>query len=180
MATTKLSDYKIGFTDQFFFDTNVWLLLFGTFAGFQDKDQGEYSKFLEELITKDTPIFISSMILSEFSNVILRRNFNQWVSSNNLVGQNFKTNFVPTAEYRSSVESISIAINKILKLPNITKTGDNFNAVDFNYILENFKLVDFNDSYIAGLALLNNYKIVTNDGDFKLIDARVNVVTTQI
>ena len=96
------------------------------------------------------------------------------------MGQTFKTNFVPTAEYRSSVESISIAINKILKLPNITKTGDNFNAIDFNYILENFKLVDFNDSYIAGLALLNNYKIVTNDGDFKLIDARVNVVTTQI
>jgi predicted nucleic acid-binding protein len=49
-----------------------------------------------------------------------------------------------------------------------------------SYILESFKLVDFNDSYIAGLSLLNHYKVVTNDADFKLIDAKLNVITTQI
>ena len=180
MATIRLNDYKIGFTDQFFFDTNVWLLLYGSLAGFQQKDQAQYSKFLEELITHDKPIFLTSMILSEFSNVILRKNFNQWVDNNNLVNQNFKVDFVPTTEYKTSVESISIAINKILKLPNITKTGDNFNAVDFNFILENFKLIDFNDSYIAALALLNDYKVVTNDADFQHIDAKITVVTTRV
>jgi predicted nucleic acid-binding protein len=180
MATTKISDYKIGYTDQFFFDTNVWLLLFGTFADFQDKDQKHYSKFLEELITKDKAIFVSSMILSEFSNVILRKNFNQWITNNKFVGKKFKEDFVKTIEYKTSVESITIAINKILKLPNVTRTGDNFNAVDMSYILESFKLVDFNDSYIAGLSLLNDYKVVTNDADFKLIDAKLNVITTQI
>jgi len=180
MATTKLSDYKIGFTDQFFFDTNVWLLLFGTVADYQKKDQQQYSKLLEELLTKDKPIFLTSMILSEFSNVILRRDFNQWVDNNSLVGQNFKRDFVGTQTYKTSVASITIAINKILKLPIVTLVGDNFNAVSKAAILEDFKAVDFNDAYIAELSSIYNYKIVTNDGDFKLLSAKVDIITTQV
>lgn len=180
MATTKLSDYKIGFTDQFFFDTNVWLLLFGTVADYQKKDQLQYSKLLEQLLTQDKPIFLTSMVLSEFSNVILRRDFNQWIDNNKLVGQNFKKHFVGTSTYKTSVETITIAINKILKLPNITLVGDNFNAVNKNSILENFKIVDFNDAYIAELCGINNYKIVTNDGDFQLLAAKVDIITTQV
>ncbi|MBY0486131.1 MAG: PIN domain-containing protein [Flavobacteriaceae bacterium] len=180
MATTKLNDYKIGFTDQFFFDTNVWLLLFGTVADYQKKDQEQYSKFLEQLLTQDKPIFLTSMVLSEFSNVILRRDFNQWIDNNNLNSQNFKKDFVGTANYKNSVESITIAINKILKLPIVTGVGDNFNSVNKDSILDDFKIVDFNDAYIAELCLKSNYKVVTNDKDFQLLSAKIEIITTQV
>lgn len=180
MATIRLSNYRIGFTDQFFFDTNVWLLLFGAVADYQEKDQRLYSKLLEQLITQDKAIFLTSMVLSEFSNVILRRDFNQWIDNNKLIGKNFKKDFVGTGTYKTSVESITIAINKILKLPNIALVGDNFNAVNKNSILENFKIVDFNDAYIAELCYINNYKIVTNDGDFQLLATKVDIITTQV
>lgn len=38
MATINPKELKIGFSDQFFFDTNIWLLLFGTVADFESKD----------------------------------------------------------------------------------------------------------------------------------------------
>lgn len=50
MATINIKDFKIGFSDQFFFDTNVWLLLFGSVADFEKKDQMVYSQLLEDLI----------------------------------------------------------------------------------------------------------------------------------
>ncbi|WP_026979113.1 type II toxin-antitoxin system VapC family toxin [Flavobacterium tegetincola] len=180
MAVTKLSDFKIGFSDQFFFDTNVWLLLFGTVADYQQKDQLQYSKFLEQLLTQDKPLFLTSLVLSEFSNVLLRRDFNQWIDSNSHVGKNFKKDFVGTDVYQNSVASITVAINKILRLPIVTLVSDNFNAVNNTSILEDFKKIDYNDAYIAELSRLNNYKIVTNDGDFKLLEAKVEIITTQV
>lgn len=179
MATINAKELKIGFSDQFFFDTNIWLLLFGTVADFESKDQRTYSKLLEELISKDKPIFVSSIIISEFANVLLRRDFNQWVSTNKLVHQDFKKHFVGTSTYKDSVISITYSINKILKLPNIIKVSDSFHSLKTDNILESFKVVDFNDSYINELAIENKYKVVTNDKDFQKLDSKIDIITTQ-
>ncbi len=179
MATINPKELKIGFSDQFFFDTNIWLLLFGTVADFESKDQRTYSKLLEELITKDKPIFVSSIIISEFANVLLRRDFNQWVSIKKLVNQDFKKHFVGTNTYKDSVVSITSSINKILKLPNIIKVSDSFHNLKTDNILESFKVVDFNDSYINELAIENKYKVVTNDKDFQKLDSKIDIITTQ-
>lgn len=179
MAKINVRELKIGFSDQFFFDTNIWLLLFGTVADFESKDQRAYSKLLEELITRDKPIFISSIIISEFANVLLRRDFNQWVSINKFVNQDFKRNFVGTTVYKESVISITNSIHKILKLPNIFKVSDSFHNLKTDNILESFKIVDFNDSYINELAIVNNYKVVTNDTDFQKLDSKIDIITTQ-
>lgn len=179
MAKINVRELKIGFSDQFFFDTNIWLLLFGTVADFESKDQRVYSKLLEELITRDKPIFISSIIISEFANVLLRRDFNQWVSINKFVNQDFKKNFVGTTVYKESVISITNSIHKILKLPNIFKVSDSFHNLKTDNILESFKIVDFNDSYINELAIVNNYKVVTNDTDFQKLDSKIDIITTQ-
>ena len=180
MATINIHDFKVGFTDQFFFDTNIWILLYGTVANFQLKDQKSYSKLLDELLSRNISILITSGVISEFANVILKRDFNQWVKSNKLVNQDFKRNFVSTSNYKNSVELITRNISEILKLPNVTKIPDNFNSQDLENILKNFKLVDFNDAYIYEIAKSNNYKIVTNDTDFQKIDGNVTIITTQI
>lgn len=180
MATINIQEYKIGFTDQFFFDTNVWLLLYGTLAGFQAKEQKLYTNFFQDLLQKDTPIFLTAMVISEFSNVLLRRDYNQWVSTNKLVNQDFKRDFVGTKAYQESVATITIAVNKIIKLPNIILVGDNFNAIDKEAILNNFKLIDFNDSYYAQLAILNKYKVVTHDSDFQALDSKIDILTANL
>jgi predicted nucleic acid-binding protein len=180
MATTNVKDLKIGFLDQFFFDTNVWLLLFGTVADFESKDQKAYSKLLEELITRDKPIFITSTIISEFANVLLRRDYNQWKLTDNSINQDFKKHFVGTNTYRNSVISITNSINRILKLPNLFRVSDSFHNLKINNILESFKLVDFNDSYINELCIENKYKVVTNDKDFQKLDSKIDIITTQI
>ncbi|MEZ0128327.1 type II toxin-antitoxin system VapC family toxin [Flavobacterium sp. LBUM151] len=180
MATIKVEDLKIGFTDQFFFDTNIWLLLFGTIADFQNKDQKIYSKLLEELITKDKPIFISSTVISEYANVLLRRDYEQWISIEKKVNAKFKIDFVGTKRYEDSVNIISKSISKILKLPNIQPISDSFHCINIENILTSFKVVDFNDAYIFELAKLNSYKIVTNDKDFQKLYSKVDIITSQI
>ena len=180
MAKINVKELKIGFSDQFFFDTNIWLLLFGTVADFESKDQSAYSKLLEDLITRDNPIFVTSIIISEFANVLLRRDFNQWVSTNKLVNQDFKKNFVGTTVYKDSVILITNSINKILKLPNLVRVSDSFHNLKTDNILENFKVVDFNDSYIYELAVANNYKVVTNDTDFQKLNSKIDIITTRV
>lgn len=172
-------DYKIGFTDQFFFDTNIWLILFATIADVSKKDQAIYSVFLENLIRKDSPIYITSSIISEFSNVLLRRDFNQWKSNSGLFNPKFKDDFVPTINYKNSVENIKSSLRKVLSLPNIMKVSDDFNSINLDKVLDDFLLIDYNDSFIAQLCLIRNYKLVTNDGDFKKINSSISVITTQ-
>lgn len=155
-------------------------MLYGTVAGFQANDQAQYAKFLETLLTRESPIYITSMVVSEFANVLLRKDFNQWLPTNKYFDKDLKKDFVGIKEYENSVETITILINKILKSPNLYVIGDNFNAIDKSAVLNHFKIVDFNDSYFTQLAILNNYKIVTNDKDFQKLDKEIDVITTQI
>lgn len=179
MATIKLETYKIGYNDQFFFDTNVWLLLFGNLANYKPKDQKEYSNFFKETLQRNIPIFVSSMVLSEFANVLLRLDFKQW-KNNVTEHKDFKRDFGITADYQNSVQNAKDLLKSILELPNVHLISDFFNGINMTNVLTNFSVVDFNDSYIKELALTNNYKIVTNDKDFQKLDSNVDIITTQI
>jgi predicted nucleic acid-binding protein len=180
MATINLLDYQIKMSDHFFFDTNVWLLLFGTVANYQRSDQSSYSTFLSTLIQRDKPIVITSMVLSEFANVLLRHDFKQYKTASGSQDLEYKRDFVGTSEYKNSVQTISQLISRILSLPNIIKISDTFHNIDSGAILANFGDVDFNDSYIAQLSALNGYKIVTNDRDFQNITGSVDILTTKV
>lgn len=182
MAKIKINSYKIGLTDQFFFDTNVWLLLFSTISNFQLNDQKQYSKFLNDLLIRKGTVFITSMILSEFSNVILKNNFKIWCDKNKskIPNPNFKRDYIPTQDYKKSVNTIQILINKILKLPVTQVVGDNFNSLNIDSVFDNFKHVDFNDSYILELSKTNNYKIITNDTDFLKIATQVDIISAKV
>ncbi len=180
MVIVKPQDYKIGFTDQFFFDTNIWILLFGTVAYVETKEQKAYSNFLENLLIKDSPIFITSGVISEFSNVLLRRDFNLWAPKSGLASPKFKSDYVGSNEYKSSVKSINLLIKNILSLPNIVKLPDDFNSIEIDSVLSSFLIIDYNDSYINQLSLIKGFKIVTNDKDFQKLNSNITIITTQI
>jgi len=120
------------------------------------------------------------MVISEFSNVILRKNFKEWSFFKDNVGKDYKKDYVGTKSYKETVETISIVLKKILKLPNVIKIGDNLNSINFDAVEVNFLMADFNDSYFTQLAIINNYKIVTNDKDFQKLNGNFEIITTQI
>ena len=96
MAKISIDSHSIGFNDSYFFDTNIWLLLYGTVADFQKSEQSKYSKLFSNIIEKNKPIYITSLVCSEFSNVLLRRDFNLWKEKNSFYDKNFKKDFEPT------------------------------------------------------------------------------------
>lgn len=177
MAKIKITDFKIKYSDSFFFDTNIWLLLFGTVADFQKNDQKKYSSLFEEIITKDKSIYITSLIFSEFSNVILRRDFKIWQKNSESYDKEFKKDFVGTEEYKKSIYSITLQLKKILSLPNLIRIGDSFHVLEFDKIFESFESIDFNDSYFAEICRVNDYHMVTNDRDLLLLSNTINIIT---
>lgn len=179
MAATNINSYKIKLSDQFFFDTNIWLLLFGTVANYQKNDQTAYAGFLQELINRNSALYINSMIISEFANVLLRHDFKQWSQNCNISNPEFKRHFSTTNDYKNSVLTVKHLISNILSIPILIKVSDSFHNNDMVSVLRDFETVDFNDAYIANLAKSNSYKIVTNDRDFQKL-GNIEILTTQI
>lgn len=180
MELIKPVNYRVSYTDNFFFDTNVWLLLYGTIADFQRRDQRVYSNFLGDLLGRGNSIYITSMVISEFANVILRKDFKQWCLTNAYVDMDFKKDFVGSVQYKSTVQVVSNLISRILALPGILKISDEFSNININSILARFKNIDFNDAYIVEISELRDYIIVTNDKDFFTVDTHLKIISNQI
>lgn len=178
MAANKIdiNKYQPKSGDCFYFDNNVWIYIFGALGNYNKDLQKTYSRFLNETLTARATIFINSMILSEFSNRILRFNYEEWKKKSWIDSPDYKRDFIGTQIYKDTVDEITIHINKILK---ITERGsDNFNAINVPNVLAHLKFIDFNDSYMIEMAALNRWKIVTDDGDFvKYQGHSVDIIT---
>lgn len=166
--TSKLlssSDYEIRCSDEFFLDTNIWILLYCPIANYEKSQQTRVSKFYEKLLNKESYLVINSLVLSEFSNAYLRIDFNIWKNKTKQYGADFKKDYFNTDRSKDVRRIISNTIkNKIL--PTCQRHPDSFNSVDFEIILDHYKSMDFNDSMIAERCVQNNWKLFTNDQDF--------------
>jgi len=77
------------------------------------------------------------------------------------------------------VSEVKIAIKSILQIAE--KNNDDFNAVNFENVMDEFGNCDFNDSYYLELARLKNWKIVTDDADlFKNNKLDITIITANI
>ncbi len=159
-----IKSYSPKALDVFFFDNSVWMYLFCPLGNYNKNKQKLYSSFLQSIQSSKSTIFISSLVLSEFANRYLRMDFERWKEEEQIPSAVFKKDFIGIKRYTETVEEIKRNINQILKF--CEKSGDNFNAVDFNSVLHHLSSIDFNDSYYIELAKLDNWKIVTDDEDF--------------
>lgn len=159
-----IKSYSPKALDVFFFDNNVWMYLFCPLGNYNKNKQKLYSSFLQSIQTAKSTIFISSLILSEFTNRYLRMDFELWKEETNFPLAVFKKDFIGIERYAETVKEITRIINQILKF--CEKSGDNFTAINFNSVLFHLSSIDFNDSYYIELARLDNWKIVTDDEDF--------------
>jgi hypothetical protein len=173
---TDITKYTPKSSDVFFFDNNVWMYLFCPLGNYNKSKQKHYSSFLQSITTSRSTIFISSMVLSEFSNRNLRMDFDLWKDETGKHSADFKKDYVGTNRYKETVEGIKISINTIMKF--CVKTPDNFNAIEIENVLVHLSHIDFNDSYYIELARLDKWKIVTDDNDFsKYTNHNIEIVT---
>lgn len=183
MAKINISSFKVNSTQEFFIDTSVWLLLYGNLFNYNKSDQKFYSNFYQEIIQKNAAIILTSMVMSEFANVIINKAFKDFALENkiDINSLNKKKDFVGTDAYKSAVLFITSSLNQILSLSNIVRISDSFTDINFNNIFNNLFQIDFNDSYY--LELLNKRNqgtiLVTNDGDFNQVQSNILIYTNK-
>lgn len=170
MAIYNLLKYKLDVNADFtyIFDTNIWLYLLSDLHENMEREIAAYSNLLAEIIEKEYKIFLPSTILSEFTNVLLRADYNS-IKDNSKDNYSFKKNYVGSAEYLARTEEITELIGQILAIDNLVKIDDNFHKINIDLVNNNFKTIDWNDSYLIELAKINNSFIVTHDRDFDKI-----------
>lgn len=85
----------------YLFDTNVWLYIYGPVAGSNAKKQRIYSNLLNSIIERRAVIFITSLVLSEYINRVLRIGFQQWKDNGNY-SADYKRDYRSTNNYKDT------------------------------------------------------------------------------
>jgi predicted nucleic acid-binding protein len=161
-------------SQQFIFDTNVWMFLYCPLADFKKEKQQNASKLLSYIISAQSKIIITSLILAEFSNAFLRLDFEQWRKLPENVSGKFKKDYFETNRSKETRNTIESSIKQILKIAE--RYPDNFNNININLILNAYKKVDFNDGYILLLSKTNNWNIITDDSDLEKVDIDITII----
>lgn len=173
-----ITQYSPKSLDIFFFDNSVWMYLFCPLGSYNSNKQKYYSAFLQSIKTSGSTIFISSLVLSEFTNRYLRMDFERWKDETNNFTADFKNEFIGTTRYSNTIIEIKRNINQIMMF--CEKSSDNFNAIELDSIFQHLTEIDFNDSYYIELAKISNWKIVTDDKDFiKCLTHNLEIITSK-
>ena len=165
-------NYKFSSKDELLVDTNIWYYVYGPQAG-NDEKTNIYSRALAEMLAAESKIFINVLIVSEFINRWSRFEYNLLKGKNKI--DNFK-HYRDSEKYQGVAKDISDAIKRILG--QTCRVGSGFDSMKNNEIelvIDNFvnNCHDFNDQMLAELCKRENYKLVTNDIDFKNFDIEI-------
>jgi len=172
-----VDNFAVTNSHDFFFDNNIWFTLFCPLGNINLKKQNQYSSLLQDIMNLKRPIFLNSLVVSEFSNAWLRLEFHDWQKkAGNETKINFKRDFTDTADYRKAARDIQAALKQIQKI--CQKGNDDFNALDLDSILSDLPKRDFNDSYYLHLAERKKWIIVSDDSDIFIDDMRTAKVVT--
>lgn len=158
------SVYKISENEEVFIDTNILIYLFSPdFVSSRTEHIEEYSNILDILLQKNAKLHISSIVLSEFINRILRIDHEK----NKEQYPDFKKDYRKSLEYKETLKLILKQVKKILKVSQ--KIDDNFVSFDVLdwYKKDSKQNLDFNDLHIVSVIEKNSLKLLSNDVDFE-------------
>lgn len=164
-------------TDKFIFDTNIWLYLYCPLGDYKKFVIKKYENFLVKIIKCNSSIFLPSLILSEFINRYIRLDFNIKNKINPTKFSDFKKDYRPSSEFLDTIKVVQATIRQ--QIIKITKNiSDDFSSYDLTYIINNVDQLDYNDLCIEEIASISNYKVVTDDKDFKITSKSIEVLTS--
>ena len=170
----KLKDYEPKGSHHIFLDTNVLIYAFAPIANYKIEIQKQITNFFTTAKTVKTSLYVTSLVLSEYYNVLFQHDFKHWQNQSENIGKNdLKIDYRKSSEYIESIESINGGIKNILKIA--SPFPDDFNAIDLNNVLKLLPHADFNDCYFLEIAKQKGWTILTRDKDiinhpFRAID----------
>jgi predicted nucleic acid-binding protein len=150
----------------YFFDTNIWLYIYGP-IGWPDQKSGIYSRALREIRNSNGTIYINCMIISEFINAFSRIEFKQQTTYSS-----FKE-FRNSLSFRLVAEDIASNVKKILR--NTLACDPDLKVIDLPEIMRLFEQgkYDFNDLLFADICRLKGMIFVTHDKDFSELGVEI-------
>lgn len=176
MEIVKTTEHEPNQTYSYLFDTNIWLYIYGPVAGSNIKKQRTYSELLTSILDRKATIYITSLVVAEYMNCVLRMGFKQWINKNQLHSADFKRDYRPTEDYRDTLKDAIAQVEDILKITN--RRPDDFNALDISAILESMaQTSDYNDAYLVKCCEKGGIKFVSDDCDIKTINSSICLIT---
>ena len=177
---TAAKDYRITASDLFFFDNNIWMFMYASIGNFASAKQRAYGDLFNYIIERKRPIYINSLVLSEFVNANLRSEYEIWkMKPENAFANKYKEHFLKSPVYKTVSKSILASVKSILAIT--TRGNDNFNTINLNAVFNEMSSCDFNDAYYLQYAQMSKYIIVTDDADlYRNNKSGVNIITYRI
>lgn len=150
----------------YFFDTNIWLYIYGP-IGWPDQKSAVYSRVLREIRNSNGTIYINCMVISEFINAFSRIEFKQQTTYSR-----FKE-FRNSLSFRPVAEDIASNVKKILR--NTLTCDPELKVIDLPEIMSFFEQgkYDFNDLVFAEICRSKEMVFVTHDKDFSELGVEI-------
>lgn len=163
--------------NSYMFDTNVWLYIYGPMADAEQNKQRQYTQLLREIADNKAGLFITSMVLSEYINRVLRMNFGQWKRSIGNEKADYKKDYRNTEDYKDTLADVKAQVRDIMS--NCTeRMPDNFNYLNVVAIVESMgTTADFNDIYLVRRCEASNICFVSDDKDIQNIPSNIKLIT---
>ncbi len=154
--------------DKIFIDTNV--LMFVLYPTNNQQKSLRYIRKLSTLQQWQCQMYINSLVVSEFINVILRLDFNQLKQQDPQTYSNFKRDYRNTQNYNDTLQFAITELDKFCKIYDIKHINDGFDEINIVSLYTNGYNFDFNDLIIAENVCSNGFKLLTDDRDFQSLN----------
>lgn len=145
-----------------FFDANILIYLYWSTSS---EWENKYAKVYDDLDDPNNDFVIDFLVISEFINRAMRLNYDIYLDENG-----FNSKEIPFKDYRNSTDGQE-TLSDIYELVN--ELLEHFIVIEKSYSktdIESMTIVDdldFIDKAIVKICELNNYILITNDGDYK-------------
>lgn len=155
-----IEDYDFPAGKGYFFDTNIWLYIYGP-MGWPDEKTNIYSRALKGIRDSKGTIYINCMIISEFINTFSRIEFKQQSEFSRY------KEFRSSLKYRAIAQDISFNVKKIFR--STLACDPELHVIGFPEVMDLFEQgkYDFNDLIFAQICRAKNLIFVTHDKDFR-------------
>ena len=160
--------------DEFLFDTNVLVFLYNSLnPDINDERIGKYCNFLNKIINAGSKIYITSLNLAEFANVLLKiecgikKCFYP-------KGSNIKKQFRESGDYNNALQAIKPIIKSIIR--DFEKISDCFDELNIEDMSDNLS-IDFNDEYFNYFCNHKELKLVTDDYDYASLNSPLIILS---
>jgi len=163
-SSHQLKDFSPKGSHNIFLDANVLIYAFAPLANYRVDIQQQITRFLEIAKSVNTSLYVTSLVLSEVYNVLLKSDFDAWKKKPENAGlTNLKDDFRPTEDFRNSVDAINSVLKNIMKLA--MPFPDDFHLINKDRVFQMCMHADFNDCYFLEIASRKGWMIFTRDSD---------------